>query len=224
VRQKPNFIIPEWADWVLAFAAAGGIWLWMNSISQPTTSVSITLVALVLKVVIVVVVYFLVWVIIRSLAEPSRLYGQGLKILNQEVKPRLDIVTKQLEALRILQGDGIANDVQTLNEALRLTQDDIIGQLREQNGIPFFNGMIELRPKVDALAKLVPGHVLMLQKPSLVENFADKVAENRQGLRGYLEFCQDMAKRVSSGEIFSMTTGARMLSALVNVLPKGSTQ
>ena len=223
MKLKPNFIVQEWADWVVAFAAAVGIWLWMNSISQPTNSISITLVALVLKVVVVIVVYFLVWVIVRSLAEPSRLYGEGLKILNQEVKPRLDIVTKQAEVLRGLQGDDIAKDVQTLNEALRLTRDDIIGQLVEKNGITFFNGMIELRPKVDALAKLVPGHVLMLQKPDIVEDFAQKAAENRQGLRGYLDFCQDMAKRVSSGEIFSMTTGARMLSALVNVLPKGNT-
>ncbi len=84
--------------------------------------------------------------------------------------------------------------------------------------------MIELRPKVDALAKLVPGHVLMLQKPNLVSDFAQKVKENRQGLTGYCEFSKEMAQRVSSGQIFSMTTGARMLSALVRVLPKGDTQ
>ena len=140
------------------------------------------------------------------------------------MKPKLDIVLTEFKTLRTLQGAGVAQDVQTLNEALRLTQDDIIDRLLEKSGITLFNGVIELRPKVDALSKLMPGHVLMLQKPELVEDFDEKIAENRQGLEGYLEFCQDMAKRVSSGEILSMTTGARMLSALVNVLPKGNTR
>ena len=225
--KKPPLIIPDWADWVLALFAAVGVWRFIDTSILPTTNVLVTLVTLVVKLVIVIVTYFLVWVIVRTLAEPSRLYVQGLKILNQSVNPNLAILREQLSNLQRLQaGDqrAIRSDIDILSKALAITNENVIHVLLEQSGITLFNGMVDIRSKVDALAKLVPGHVRLLKNPELVADFDSKVAENRRGLQGYLEFIEDEARRVSSGEIFSMTTGARMLSALVNVLPLGGTK
>ena len=86
MSKKPSFVVPEWADWMLALIVAGGIWLWMNTATPVTTIMTVTLVSLALRVIVAVIVYLLVWVLIRSLAEPSRLYGQGLKILHVQTE------------------------------------------------------------------------------------------------------------------------------------------
>jgi hypothetical protein len=217
---RPKFVIPEWADWMVALLAAVLVALWLG-FNSGFDSFPIVLIVLGFKIVVLLAVYFLVLVIIRTIAEPSRLYNEGLSIYHREVEPSMRIVQLQLETLRKLHAQdaaGVRSDISTLDQAVQITRDDIVAHLLDGNGMTLFNGMVELRPKIDALAKILPGHVSILQTPFLAaDKYDDKIKENRQGMAGYLAFAQDMAVRVASGQIFTMTTGARMLSALANV-------
>ena len=218
--KRLKLVIPGWADWTLAFLAALLVALWLG-FSSGSDNLPIVLITLGIKIVVLLAVYLLVLVIIRTIAEPSRLYNEGTGIYHHEVEPSLKIVQLQLETLRKLHTQdaaGVRSDISALDQAVKITQDDILARLFEGEGITLFNGMVELRPKIDALAKILPGHVSILQTPFLAaDKYDDKIKENRLGIAGYVAFAQDMAVRVASGQIFTMTTGARMLSALANV-------
>ena len=218
--KRPKFVFPGWADWMLALLAAVLVALWLG-FSSGSDSFPIVLIVLGIKIVVLLAVYFLVLVIIGTIAEPSRLYNEGLGIYHREVEPDLKIVQLQLETLRKLHTQdaaGVRSDISALDQAVKITRDDIVDHLLDDNGMTLFNGMVELRPKIDALAKILPGHVSILQTPFLAgDKYDDKIKENRQGMAGYIAFAQDMAVRVASGQIFTMTTGARMLSALTSV-------
>ncbi len=220
MQKRPFFVLPEWVDLIVALAGGGLMWLWIDSLVRPT-DLLVIVAALAIKLVVVAVTYVLILVIVRVLMEPTRLYRQGLAKYNQNIRPPLRDLQQGIEALRRKSPE----DAESLQKAITITDGQIVRELFEQGGIAFYQGMSQLQPKVDQLAQLINGHMLLLENPSLVRSeYEQKLAVNRAGLRGYLDYALDLSQRVHSKEIFNMTTGARMLQALQHVIPQTETK
>jgi hypothetical protein len=179
-------------------------------------------------VAVIIIVYFAVWFLMRIIAAPQRLYQMGLNVYHAEVEPLMNSVSESAATLdrlllsHLIRSDleaGARQDRQDIGQAIEITNAQVISAALDQGGAGLFNTMVNLRGNLKALAQMLAGHVKLLESPLLGgDHFDQDVTTNRQALQGYLAFACDLATQVNSGELFTMTTGARILAALGQVM------
>lgn len=161
----------------------------------------------------VVVLVFLAFVIaLNTWTDADRMRMQAIKLLRDKIQPNL---AKNIRPyIREIAKPKIASMLRGSADVV----DEIVGELLKQQPGIMLSGMNEVSTEVARLAGLVPEYIDIQDHPGKAgAKFDQQMAEGENGIIGFNDWATDMLARVNKGDIFKMSTNARLLSTLRNM-------
>lgn len=162
----------------------------------------------------VVVLVFLAFVLaLNTWTDADRMHMKAIKMLHDQVQP--DLAKNIRPYIRQIAEPKVASILRGSADVV----DQIVEELLKQQPGVMFSGMSEVSTEVARLAGLVPEYVDIQDHPQKAgAKFEQQMAEGKNGIVGFNDWATDMLERVNKGDVFEMSTNARLLGALRNLL------
>jgi hypothetical protein len=156
---------------------------------------------------------FLAFVIaLNAWTDADRMRVQAIRMLRSQIQPNL--ANNISRYIRQIAKPKIAAMLQRSTAVV----EQIIEELLKQQPGVMLSGMNEVSTEVTRLAGLVPEYVDIQDHPGKAgEKFDQQMAEGENGIIGFNDWAIDMLARVNKGDIFKMSTNARLLGTLRNI-------
>lgn len=158
----------------------------------------------------VVVLVFLAFVLaLNTWTDADRMRIRAIKMLRAQIQPNLETNIKPY--IRQIAKPKI---VSTLRSSVDTVEQTVEELMKQQPGV-MLNGMNEVNTEVSRLAGVVPEYVDLQEHPGKAgEKFDQQMAEGENGIMGFNDWATEMLARVNRGDIFTMSTNARLLGTL----------
>jgi len=196
-------LLPDGAEIVIGLIMAAIVWWTMSSAYYPFWAFAP----------VMILVFWIVYFSWSMSSEADRLYVKSQRILNNEIRPRLETIRLSLPAVSKREAES------NLNLGFRATQDAIDELLKLDSGA-MFTGLSEVNTWTRRLGEMLPEYLDIQDHPSKagVKRTA-LMTEDEDGFVGFRDWAQGMSERVNKGEVFNMTTNARLLRSLKSLIP-----
>lgn len=163
---------------------------------------------------VVVLVFIACVLALNTWTDADRMRMKAMKMLHDQIQP--DLAKNIKPYIRQIEKPKVAS---TLEGGADIVEQIIEELLKQPPGV-MFSGMSEVSTEVARLASLVPEYVDLQDHPQKAgAKFDQQMAEGENGIIGFSDWATDMLERVNKGDIFKMSTNARLLGALRNLLP-----
>ncbi len=161
----------------------------------------------------VVVLVFLAFVLaLNTWTDADRMRIKAFKMLQAQIRPNLETHIKPY--LREIDKPKVASILRSSTE----TVEQIVEELfKKQPGVTL-SGINEVSTEVARLAGLLPEYVDIQDHPGKAgAKFDQQMAESENGILGFNDWATEMLARVNRGDVFKMSTNARLLGTLRNM-------
>jgi hypothetical protein len=161
----------------------------------------------------VVVLVFLAFVLaLNTWTDADRMRAQAIKMLRNQIQPNLANNIRPF--IRQIDKPKIAALLRGSADVVEQIAEELV---KQEPGI-MLGGMSEVNTEVARLAGLIPEYVDIQDHPAKAgEKFDQQMAEGETGIAGFNDWATDMLARVNRGDIFKMSTNARLLATLRNM-------
>ncbi len=161
----------------------------------------------------VVVLVFLAFVLaLNAWTDADRMRVQAIKMLRNQIQPNL--ANKIRPYIRQIDKPRFASMLQGSTDVV----EQIVEELLKQEPGVMLSGMNEVSTEVARLSGLVPEYVDIQEHPGKAGAKLDQqMSEGENGIIGFNDWATDMLARVNKGDIFKMSTNARLLGTLRNM-------
>lgn len=163
----------------------------------------------------VVVLVFLAFVLaLNTWTDADRMRIKAMMMLNAQIRPNLETNIKP--NIRQIAKPKVASLLRSSADTVEQIIDELV---KQQPGV-LLNGMSEVSREVARLAGLVPEYVDIQDHPKKAgTKFEEQMAEGENGIIGFNDWATEMLARVNRGDVFKMSTNARLLATLRSMFP-----
>lgn len=202
-KQYRQPILPEGAEVWISAGLALLIWWLLYSNNYP----------LWIYLPVVVLVFLAFVLALNTWTDADRMRMKAIKMLHDQIQP--DLAKNIRPYIRQIAEPKVTSILRGSADVV----DQIVEELLKQQPGVMFSGMSEVSTEVARLAGLVPEYVDIQDHPQKAgAKFEQQMAEGKNGIVGFNDWATDMLERVNKGDVFEMSTNARLLGALRNLL------